>query len=274
MQSHKPAARKPDFGNFLDGLVFWMETIGIKLPDVTAKTTKVLGSLIFSGVDILSGGLALSWVFSQLTPVEFQGTAKLIAWGLSIALFFVVRSLIDDGDQIWWSGKSLFGWGLNLIDSFVDAFTAFILFGLGSFILQPGLAAFVAACKAMPLLGWVIWGMLFVISLSAEHWREAMKPAKKLAPAPASQPQPATPTGPNPAKIAPSAPAGWTPIGCQWPDYMAFMAPGGVDVCFVRKAPAPTFPRPAPKPMTQPPFSSPKPEPTHHWLGFDHPSEE
>lgn len=177
----KVERKKFDFGKFLDGVIVWMQTIGVKLPDTAAHTTKVVGSLIFSAIDIVSGALGLSWVFTQLTPVEFQPTAKLIAWGLSTAMFFVVRSLVDDGDGRWWSGPSLFGWLLNIIDSLIDASTAFILFGLGGFLLKPGIQAMKESIINMPFLGWFIWGLLFIISLTSEHWREAMKPAAPTA---------------------------------------------------------------------------------------------
>lgn len=167
---------KFDLGKLLDDIIKWMQTIGVKLPDTAAKTTKVIGSLVFSAVDIVSGALGLGWVFRQLTPPEFIGTANGIAWGLSIAMFFVVRSLVDDGDGRWWSGPSLFGWMLNIIDSFIDASTAFILFGLGSFLLKPGIQALKDSVQQMPFLGWFIWALLFIISLTSEHWRESMKP--------------------------------------------------------------------------------------------------
>jgi|GEM_PF-1777488 hypothetical protein len=259
----------------LQAIIEWLQTVGVLLPDTTSKIAKVIGSLIFSGVDIISGGIALSWMFSQRTPPEFLGMAKLIAWGISIALHFVVRSLVDDGDGIWYSGPSLFGWLLNIADAFVDATTAFILFGLGNFLIEPGLGAFLHATKQMPLIGWFIWGLLFTISLVAEHWREAMKPGQQAR-------QPAAPARPHrqPARPTPATvterPAAGTPSTAD-PSWVVAhsqdgIGPTGVRLKNVHTEKVEVFTMASAFPTAPPVQQSfrPKPEePTYHPVGTE-----
>lgn len=208
------ARPKFDLGAALDALVRWLQSVGVKLPNTAAHIMKVIGSLIFSAVDMVAGSLALSWMFTQLTPAEFIPTAKVLAWCLSIALFFVVRSLVDDKDGNWWQGPSLFGWVLNVLDSFIDSSVAFILFGQAHFLLEPGFGSFKTAIAMMPFFGWFVWALIFFISLTSEHWREAMTPQVSAHPATESADEPA-----DQSDVPPPAPSSDAAANsAEWPE--------------------------------------------------------
>lgn len=180
---------KETFADVLLKFEKWLSTVGVMLPGTGARLFGVVGSLSFSSVDLITGSIALSWIFSQRTPADFLRTAKMLGVAISIALFYVVRVLVDDKDGVWWRGRSLYGWMLNVIDSFIDSSVVFIMFGLGDFIMQPGLRGFFDAAMRMPLVGWFLWFVIFAISFTAEFWRELMSKDLRTASRSTHQPQ-------------------------------------------------------------------------------------
>lgn len=245
-----------------------------------------VGKMLIRGADVIFGWISLSGLgslFLVTVSVSQRNWASAI---IAIITFAVISELWDtilDPESPVPSGLKwvlgIVGVVANFLDSLIDSLAGFVITGVLALLVSTPYSQWPMLWEEhafLMIVSAVLGTTFFIISFFGELITKIMEYKDKKAPATSLTPQPAqptTPTGPNPAKIAPTPPSGWRQIGCQWQEYDAYLAPDGSDVCFVKKAttlrPASSLARPAPKPMTQTPYSSSKPEPTYHSLGFD-----
>lgn len=157
-----------------------LHDFGIYLSVVFSAVMRFLGILSLTLIDVALGGFTISWLINQLTPKSFHLVGTIIAWSVSVILFTMVslawkwqRSIDRKNNATKMESfiSLLLPLSLNALDSVVDATAAIILFGQGFNLTVSGLNGFMSVIDGMPLIGWVMFIVLFSISFFGELCR-------------------------------------------------------------------------------------------------------
>lgn len=157
-----------------------LHDFGVYLSLVFSAVMRFIGIVALTIIDVALGGFTLTWLMSQLTPEGFRLAGTAIAWSVSVILFTMVslawkwqRSVDQkkDATKTESFASLLLPLFLNALDSIIDATAAIIIFGQGFNLTLAGMSGFNAILDGMPLVGWVVFFILFSISFFGELCR-------------------------------------------------------------------------------------------------------
>lgn len=157
-----------------------LHDFGVYLSVVFSAVMRFSGIMALTVVDVALGGFTLTWLMSQLTPESFRLVGTIVAWAISIILFTMVslawkwQRSVDhkkNATKMELFISLLLPLLLNALDSLIDATVAVILFGQGLNLTVAGWSGFLMVVEGMPLIGWVVFAILFLISFFGELCR-------------------------------------------------------------------------------------------------------
>lgn len=163
------------------------DRFSIKLSTMLSSIMRFLGIISLTVVDVALGGFTIMWLINQLTPESFHLVGTIIAWAISIILFTMVslawkwmRSVNQKSNltKLEIFASLLLPLLLNALDSIVDATAAIILFGQGFNLTLAGWNGVQIVIDRMPLIGWIMFFVLFSISFFGELCRIILEDGK------------------------------------------------------------------------------------------------